>query len=359
MKVIDRHLAGQFWRWCAAATALFLALFLVVELFEKLRLILKYHPQASDMALFFAARTPWMLSQVLPMAALLATLLSLVVLGRHGEITALRAGGIPVTRMARPFVAAGLVLAAVTGLVQEVAAPRGFALAREVKEVRIKGRSPRSLLRTTDLWLRSGDRILHVDRLGASERELLGVQVAELRGHRIARRLDARRAVWADGGWVLEDVEERSFGEDGSIRSRREDRVPYPLGLRPEDLRIEKEKPEALSSVEILRRIRRHRARGLDTRDLEVGLWAKTAAPFTCALMPLLAFPFGLRSARRQGAGGAVVGTLALGFGFFLLQAVALSLGRAGFLPPPAAAWAGPAVFLALATALLARAERA
>ncbi len=359
MKVVDRHLAGLFWRVLAGTVTGFVALFLVVDVFEKLRLILKYNPQPKDMALFFAARIPWMLTQALPMAALLAVLGALALLARQGEITALRASGLSLRRLALPFAVSGLVLCAVHASLQELAAPRGFALAREIKHVRIKGLPARSLLRRSDLWLRTEGGVVHVDRIGRDEQELLGVQVVELQGHRVARHLEARRAVWSSGTWILEGVEDRSFGRQGSFALRTRDRMSYALGISPEDLRIERQPPEALTWREIRERIRRHRARGLDVTDLEVGLWAKTSLPLACAILPLLAFPLGARIRPRGGVARPVAGAVGLGFAYWVAQAAGLSLGRAGHLPPPLAAWAGPALFSVLAALLLLRSERA
>ena len=358
MKVVDRHLAGLFWRMLAGTVTGFVALFLVVDIFEKLRLILKYNPQSKDMAAFFAARIPWMLTQALPMAALLAVLGTLALLARQGEVTALRASGLSLRRLALPFAASGLVLCGIHATLQELAAPRGFALAREIKHVRIKGLPARSLLRRSDLWLRTDRGVLHVDRIGRDERELLGVQVVELEGNRVVRRLDARRAVWSGGGWVLEGVEDRSFGRQGSFAVRTRDRLSHALGVSPEDLRIERQPPEAMTWKEIRDRIRRHRARGLDVTELEVGLWAKTSLPFACAILPLLAFPLGARIRPRGGVARPVAAAVGLGFAYWVTQAAGLSLGRAGHLAPLLAAWAGPVLFSVLAALLLFRAER-
>ncbi|MHB8763029.1 MAG: LPS export ABC transporter permease LptG [Deferrisomatales bacterium] len=360
MKIVDRHLSGEFLRLFGFAVAAFLGLFLVVDFFEKLRMVLKYDAGAGDLALFFAGRLPWMAAQVIPMAALLSTLLSLVLLARHGEITALRAGGVSLRRLAVPYLACGLALSILGGLVQEVAAPRGFAFSREVQEVRIKGRPPSALLRSEDLWLRSGGRLLHVDRIAAGGSELVGVSVAEVEAGRLSRRVDAASARWEQGEWVLGEAEVRRFRPDGTFETERFGRLPYPLaGGGPEEFQISAFSPDEASWPELQRRIRRLRAQGLDTRDLEVGLWAKTSLPFAAAVMPLLAFPFGVRAGRRGGASLGIAVAVALGFAYWLVLAVGLSLGKAGVLPAPLAAWAGNALFTAAGAALLWRAEGA
>lgn len=359
VKVVDRHLAAEFGRVFLAATTAFLALFLVVDFFEHMRTILKHDAAAWDVILFFAARLPWMLSQVLPMGTLLATLLSLAILSRQGEMTALRCGGLTLGRLALPYLACGLGVALLNAFVQEAAVPRGFSLASEIEQVRIKGRPPATVHDSENLWLRSGNRFVHVDRVLPPGDHLLGVSVAELSGWSIARRLDAREARWREQGWELLGVEERVFGSDGTFTAHRRDVVVYPLAPGPEDFDVAERRPEESSWAELSRRIERSRARGLNTRDLEVSLWAKTSLPFVNVIMPLLAFPFAVRTRRRGGAPLAVVTALGLGFAYWIVLGVGLSLGRTGTLPPVFAAWVGNLLFTALGVHLLRGAERA
>lgn len=359
MKIVDRHLSGEFGRVFAVAAATFSGLFLLVEFFEKLRVFLKYDAGAGDALLFLFARLPWMVSQVLPMATLLGTLLSLMLLARAGEITALRSAGISLPRLAVPYLACGLAVAAFNALVQEVAAPRGFAFAREVQEVRIKKRPPSSLLKTEDLWLRSGGSILHVNLVTPEDGRLVGVSVAELEGNRVRRRIDAAEAHWEDGGWVLHRAVIREFSADGAMAREERETLPYPLRERLEDFLLAEASPDEATWAELRRRIARYRGQGIETRSLEVALWSRTSLPLVNVIMPLLGFPFAVRAGRRGGTALALVASIFLGFAYWLALAVGMALGNAGVLPPVLAAWVGNLLGAAAGAVLLVRAERA
>ena len=358
MKTLDRHLSRHFLLFTCAAVAVFLGLFLLVEFLEKLRVLLKYRAAAEDALLFFAARLPWMASQVIPMASLLGTLLSLVILSRHSEITAYRAGGVSVRRLALPYLAWGLAFSLFSLFLQEVAAPGGAALAREVMELRIKKRPPTALLQADDLWLRLDSRILHVGHVAPAEERLLDVSLVEIEQWTVSRRIDAREAQWTPQGWVLRDVEDRRFDPEQGVRTERLPELRYPLSDGFEDFRIEDRDLREISWQSITRQIRRYRAQGLDTRELEVGLWSRTSLPFASLIMPLLGFPFALRTGRRGGASVGVALGVAIGFAYWLASAVLLSLGKAGTIPPPVAAWSGNLAFAVLGSGLLWRAER-
>jgi lipopolysaccharide export system permease protein len=357
VKVIDRHLSGEFLRVFGVSVGAFLLIYLVVDFLEKLRVFTKYGPHARDVLLFFAARVPWMVTQIVPVATLVGTLLSLTLLARHGEVTALRCAGVPLRRLAVPFLACGLALSLATVFVQEVVAPKGFAFAREVWEIRIRKRSPLTLLRAEDLWIRSGSRILHVALAGPEPGVLKGVSVAELEDGRVARRLDAEEARWEEGGWTLKKVVDRSFRPDGSFAVDRREFLRYPLSEGPEDFRFENLEPEEVSWRDLGRRIERYRALGLETRELEVGLWTKTSLPFVSAIMALLAFPFAVAAGRRGSTSFGIVLAVALGFAYWVVLAAGLSLGKSGSLPPALAAWSGNLLFAGVGVVLLLRAE--
>lgn len=359
MKLVDRHLGREFLRIFGLAVVIFVALFLVVTFFEKLRFLLKYHATLPDAVLFFAARLPWIVVQVLPMSSLLATLLSSSQLARQGEITAFRCGGVPLVRLALPYLACGLAVSMGTVLLQELVVPRASSYEREVEQVRIKKKPRRELLRAEDLWLRITGGILHAERAAPERGSLEGVTLIEVEGTRVVRRIDAREARWDGRGWKLLDAEERRFDAAGFAGLTRHAELGGSLGYRPEDVQVARLDVQELPWPSLRRLVRRYREQGLDARELEGGLWAKTSLPFASAIMPLLAFPLAIRSGRRSGASGGIALGVGLGFGYAVALAVGISLGKAGALPPPLGAWSGNLAFAALGAWLLCRAEKA
>jgi lipopolysaccharide export system permease protein len=359
VKLVDRHLGGEFLRLFAFSAIAFLALLMVIDFFERLRFLLKYHASLGDAALFFAARAPWMLAQALPMAGLLGTLLSATALSRQGEITAFRCGGVSLRRLLLPYLACGAAVSLATAIIQEVAVPRAAAFGRELEQVRIQKKSRQGLVNAENVWLRLPKGILHAEKVLPEQRSLLGVSLVELAEGRVVRRLDAREARWERHRWLLVDVEERTFDPQGFETVRTSPEIPYPLGYKPEEFQVAKLNVEELAWPGLLRLIRRYREQGIDARELEAGLWAKTSLPFASMVMPLLAFPLAVRAGRRRGSSAGIALGVALGFGYWLVLAIGISLGKAGALPPLLGAWSGNLLFGALGIVQLRRAERA
>lgn len=359
MKLVDRHLSREFLRLFGVAVAAFIVLFLVVTFFEKLRFLLKYRASVADALLYFAARVPWIVAQVLPMASLLGTLLSASQFARQGEITAFRCGGVSLARLALPYLACGALVSVGTLFVQELVVPRASAYSREVEQVRIKRKARTDLIRARDVWLRVTAGVLHADLVRPDAGQLQGVTLIEARGARVTRRIDAREARWERGAWRLLDVEVRTFEPGGFSAVERLAEATYPLGYRPEDFAVSKLDPLELPWPTLKRLVARYDEQGLDTRELEAGLWAKTSLPFASAIMPLLAFPLAVRAGRRGGSSAAIALGVGLGFCYTLVLVVGVSLGKAGVLPPALGAWIGNLGFGAFGAFLLRRAEQA
>jgi lipopolysaccharide export system permease protein len=63
--------------------------------------------------------------------------------------------------------------------------------------------------------------------------------------------------------------------------------------------------------------------------------------------MAFLGIPFSLRDGRSSGIGIGIGISIVIGFGYFILNALLLSLGQAGALYPVVAAWAANLIFTA------------
>ena len=87
---------------------------------------------------------------------------------------------------------------------------------------------------------------------------------------------------------------------------------------------------------------------------LDTQLEVRLAAPWTCAVVVLIAIPFGAPSGRRNVFFG-VAGSLAIGFTYFVLQRLGFALGQSGQVTPWMAAWLPNLAFAAVGVILTSR----
>ena len=76
MNILDRYLTEEFARNLLFITPVFISLFLIIDFFEKIRMFLSNHATFGQMASYFLFRIPMIVSQILPAAVLLSSLIT-------------------------------------------------------------------------------------------------------------------------------------------------------------------------------------------------------------------------------------------------------------------------------------------
>ena len=294
---------------------------------------------------------------LLPITALIGSLIGLGSLARSSEITVVRATGISIAHLAGICLLAALVLVGCAVLLGEFLGPTLQQTAREQK----------AFSRFNDVsfggggaWVRDGNLILHVARQ-SSESQFGGMQIFELSpDHRLLALGQAQHATAASSGskgkWMLTDYAESRFSGDSVSKSAPAQRV-LQSNVTAGFLGLAIENPDQLTNRALWRLISYYRANSLDDREYRFAFWSRIARTVAVIFTVLLAIPFVLGSLRSTGTGTRMLMGLVLGIGFFLLEKL-IESGTVVFnLNPVVLAWL-PTALLALVTlVLLARAR--
>ncbi len=358
MTVVTRYMLREFLKAAAACAAGFLLLFIVIDFVERADDFLKHHASLGEMARYYLYLSPSVFVMILPVAMLLAVLVTVSLRARANEFTALFAGGISLLRACAPVLAG---CAAVTVLAlgaSEVLVPRANRGAREIARLRMRPEKVAAQFSLNRYWVRAGDGILSAQVVDASRGELHGFQYLELdRDFRLVKRIDARVAAAGTGGlWKLRDGKERSFSDASQPSAFREREFAFPATIQAF---LEGETPpEEMTYAQLSSYIADSRERGYDVRRYEVDLNAKISYPMLNVIISTIAIPLSLYAPRRGGTWRSIGTGLLVGFACWVALSACLSLGRKGLLPPTAAAWLPDLLFAATGTALFRRARR-
>lgn len=357
MKRLDLHILGDFLRYFLYTLAAFILLFIAGSLFDELSAVLRYNASMFDAMLMVLARTPEMLVMSLPLATLISSVATVTIMTRAGETTALRASGIPLSRIARPLVVGGLLVASLHLVLSEYVVPVTYALGQEIRTVRIQKKPPRSLVREANVWFRFGEAFVHADKIAAADKSMSGVTVYERKGADISRTLTASKAKWNGTEWVLESVVTRTFATEGGWTEEKTPALPYPVFVPPDELSVIKVEPQYASMATLAERARSLKNQGVDVTALRVEHAKKLAFPFASLLMPLLALPFAIRATHRSGLWMGVAYAMIAGFAYMAAVLALSSLGKLGTMPPHLAAWLATLIFAPAGIYMLRRAE--
>ncbi|MGH8301069.1 MAG: LPS export ABC transporter permease LptG, partial [Steroidobacteraceae bacterium] len=259
------------------------------------------HYSVADALWYTVFNLPQQVYQLLPITALIGSLIGFGQLARGSELTVIRATGISVARLAGTALLAAALLIAFEGAIGEFVAPQLQEAANQQKafsqfnSVGFGG--------GTGAWVRDGDLILNVARQSGS-RQFVGMQVFQLSPQHTLVSIGHAASATAAGQrrWLLGGYAESRFTGDRVTTSAPAQKVLQSnvtagfLGLAVQD-------PEQLTLEALWQVIGYYRANSLDARQYLFAFWSKIARTVAIAFSVLLAIPFVLGSMRSAGAG--------------------------------------------------------
>lgn len=346
MTIVSRYVAGAWLRMLLLCQTGFLAVYLILDFMEKFGRFMRHGASVWAIAQFFLFKLPEMIGQSMPFAVLMATLLTLGMLSRSSELTALRSCGLSLPRIVMPLLGLGLGLSVLLLINGELLVPQGYKRMEYVDKVQIRKMDRSTVFRLNNIWFRSNNLLLQAKVFDPTAVVLKGVTVWEVsRLMEPVRRMDAEQAVHGASGWQLEKVKIRPFG-DGSQAVQQVEHLPIQLNLKVEDLRILDNKADNLSFHELRDYAYSLQSGGYKADKYLTMMHAKLALPFGALVMVVLGIPFALKTGRTAGVAKGVALGVALGFAYFIINSVVQSYGRSGVLPPLVAAWGANLIFV-------------
>jgi lipopolysaccharide export system permease protein len=351
MKKISWYVFGKFSRVFLMCLMTVLTIYLVVDFFEKLRKFLKYDADLMVIVSFFVYRVPEIAFLLAPLAALMASILTVGGLNRTREITAMRSCGLSFYQISIPFFVFGALVSVVALSLTAVLIPLANIKAEYVQSVLIQNK-PEPLLFTPDrLWLRVGrNHLLQIDSVKEDGIRLIGIhQYTMDDSFGLKEILVAEWATFSNSEWVMEHVIQRTFKEEERMQVTKMPRQVLPLSLTPEDFRNWlAQSPDHMSLYQLYDYIQHVAKDGQSPHRFLTDYWARIAYSFVPLVMTLLGVSVSFRGSGVRGVGVAkgLGQTLAIGFFFWAAHSVGIVLGRNGAVLPVIGSWIATAMFL-------------
>jgi len=195
---------------------------------------------------------------------------------------------------------------------------------------------------------RDGRRIYHLRGSGAG-RVFERVTVLEVTDDfKLARRIDAARmSPGPSGEWILEGVEERTFGAGGRMHLERDPRRAYRFEEDPEAFSIVPGRPAQLRRATLYEQRAIRRRLGLRVAEFDLEWQNKLAYPLAGLPASLVTLALALRRERKGHITAALVEAVGVSLAFWVAQGLGWSLGLSGRLSPEVAIWSPYLLFLA------------
>ena len=299
-------------------------------------------------------KLPHLLERSLPVATLLAAMLTLWRLNRHHELIVVRSFGVSVWQTLMPLA----IGAATVGVLELVAFnPVSAALYAQYQSMEasvLKRRSASAAISGGSVWFRqptrNGHYFMHADKIEPATGRLSSVMVLRMgEGDRFVSRMDADRARLGWGYWALYDV---------TIEVPPAPPRSAPAYRLKTDLTLEKIQdsfadPATISFFELPAFVRVLEAAGVSAISHRLHWQSQLAQPFLLISIVLVAATFSLRPIRRGGTRILFVTGLICGFLLFIAMDVVTALGASARIPVWLAAWSPMIIATMLGSAML------
>ncbi len=348
MSILDRYIAKTWLRLLMLCLSGFVALYLVIDLIEKIPRFLRAGGIAGDILQYFVWKIPEMISRTATFSILMATLLTLGVLSRDSEIIAMRSCGVSLLRLSMPMLTLGFAASILLLFNAELVLPHSYARTELIDRVKIKKKDDRVTFKRNNIWFRSASTILQARMFEPKTRTLSGVILWNVDGNmNPVSRIDAETAVYREGSWSLNAAILKKFQTTSSgYELHTAQTMQLDLNLKIEDLQVLDKDADNMSIRTLKEYANNLRRGGYQAYRYLTLMHTKIASPFAALIMVLLGIPFALRNSRSGGLAMGIGAGIGIGFAYFVVNAVLLSYGRSGVLTPVVAAWGANVLFM-------------
>lgn len=333
-----------------AILAVGITIYLLVDLFDNLDIMIDAGISLQTGLLYYTAKTPLIISQILPAIFLLAALAQLSIMSKERELIAIQAGGISMVAIVRFFVINGILWSCLQLIFSQALGVLGENEAERIWQQEIRGRAPSQLV-LEQVWFTDGDYVVHLDTVTPSkgDGEALSAYLLSQDGVSISQIVRAKTFTVTKGAWELHDVSlftPENFGQ--------ESRESYTLALDQDvaDFAIiaPKAKPNTLPLWQLGQAIDKLSASGSNVEGLRTAWHMKIAYAASLLVMGLIAVAI---ITWRDSIYLTITLALLCTFVFYVVFTVGGTLGEKGIVSPFIAAWSANILAASLAVARL------
>ncbi len=352
MNILDRYIIGRILAMTALVMAVIIVLAVLFTFISEQGDTGTGHYGSLDAFWFSMMSVPQQAWDLMPIGALIGSMLGLGSLASGSELTVARAAGVSVRRLALAAFIAGVLLIGVEVILGELLAPPLQQVARQQKAF---ARFSNVLFGGGAAWVRDGNQILDVEQSQDGEAHG-GMLIFELSAdhHLLAVGRAARALPGSNHRWELHDYAESRFATAQVTASSQGVRT-LDSNVSGQFLNLAMSAPGELASGALWSLVRYYRANSLDPKPYLFAFWSRIARTGAIAFAVLLAIPFVLGPLRSAGAGARLLLGLLLGLGFFFLQRFIESGTIVFNLDPVMLAWLPTTILVVVTLGLLAR----
>jgi LPS export ABC transporter permease LptG len=366
-RLLDVYVAQQYLRMFLLGFAGLLGVFYISTLMEMADRLMRGSATTGMLMQYMYFETPRYAYYIIPMSALVASLVTIGSLTKNSELIVMRACGVSLYRSAVPLVLFAILLSGVLFELQERVLAYSNRRADAILHV-MRGFPPETFGVLDRRWIvgNEGD-IYHYESFDPRRNVFGGLTVFHIEpsSWRLGSLTYAQDVVLAPPageeergfewqgrqGWTREFTTTRGRNPRNAVKF-----TPFAVAKLPLEppsyFKTEEPDAERMTYDQLNRYIAQLRTSGFQVVPYMVQLQRKVAFPFVTLIMTLLAVPFAVMTGRRGALYGVGIG-IVLAIFYWTTQSVFGAVGAGGVISPLLAAWAANILFGAAAVYMM------
>jgi lipopolysaccharide export system permease protein len=239
VKLLDRYLLGQFLRNLLLVLGSLMAIYLLVDFFERIDNFLERGLPVGLATRYFILKIPMIIEQVMPVCILLAGVLTLGLLNYRREMTALKAGGISTLRIIRPLAVGAVLITLLGTALSQWLLPPSLSATNSIWYEEVQQRIPRGIDRNGRIYYDGVEGIYSFTRPDPRRHHFTDFSYLswnEREDYSLELLLTARTADWQDGIWLFRNGQLKSRNDAGGYPVEHFAERVFDLPEQPADL---------------------------------------------------------------------------------------------------------------------------
>ncbi len=356
MRILDRYILKPVLLTFFGCLLVFIFLYIISDILSHLDDLLRNHTGIIVLYQYYLTNLPIIFAQTSPMAILLATIYNFGKLNRTNELIAMRSSGLSLWQLITPVLIIGILLSFTVFLANEKLIPQAQAKVESLK-TKIKGEKnarPKEQVIHNLTFYGLGNKLFFVNSFDTKNNIMEGISILEHDPiQNLVSKITARRGDYRDGLWTFYEYSRYNFDSSGQITEDSEyfpEQIMY-ITETPNDFLQQRKRMEFMSILQLEDYIWRLRKSGAVSalRNLAVELYSRYASSLTGLILVLIGMPFSFVIKKRDNIFSSFGICIGISFLYYVLNAVSLSMGKNGLIPPMLAVWAVPIIFISLA----------
>jgi len=352
---IDKYISKQYLKNFFYILISFQIINVVIDLFDRLDMFVDNQAGFTTYIYYYILKTPYLITFMFPIAALIATILTLHKIIKNNEILIMFNGGLSFLRISISILIISFAVSIFSFGINEIIKPSAnYSL--EKLEAKIKGRDFKRRSNKRNYSYKGEKFFYNIGYFNYQKKEISNLLIEEIKNNKVQYRLSAQKAVYSQKGWVLKKVFIKLFkpnGDEYHIQIQQPiDSLIMNLAEKPSDFAEEIKEPDEMNFIELYNFAKKTKKSGSDISKYIVELNMKFSFP----LLPFLVTILGLGIIIRKPSLNIIslLGvSMGISFLFWGIFATFKSLGIAGKFSPYLATWIPDLILLLISLFLI------